>query len=281
MANNVCKSCGGSIYRQGSHYVCEFCGNKWEIDSSNDVHAVDRANAWRALREGDFEKAAELFEHIISGEKKNHEAHWGLALAMSGIQYVTDISENKKVPTCNNITESSFLKNADVGAAISLAPADIAETYRSQAEYIEKVRREWLEKASKEPGYDVFISYKDSDRENGIERTQDSIDAQDLYNALTAEGYRVFFSRVSLRSKISEQYEPYIYNAIKTAKVMVVFGEKPEYFRSVWVKNEWTRFKARVEKGEKHRNALVVVYKNMDPGELPVVLKSRQCTPGR
>ena len=36
----------------------------------------------------------------------------------------------------------------------------------------------------------MFISFKDSDRENGIERTQDSIDAQDLYNALVAEGYK-------------------------------------------------------------------------------------------
>ena len=66
-----CKSCGGSMNRSGNYYVCEFCGNKWEIDSSNDVHAVDRANAWRVLRDGDFEKAAELFEHIIAKECPN------------------------------------------------------------------------------------------------------------------------------------------------------------------------------------------------------------------
>ncbi|MGN0622425.1 MAG: toll/interleukin-1 receptor domain-containing protein [Oscillospiraceae bacterium] len=159
---------------------------------------------------------------------------------MAGIVYVTDVNENKKIPTCNNITENSFMNDKDVQKAISLAPADIADGYKNQAEYIEKVRVEWLEKASKEPAYDVFISFKDSDRENGIERTQDSIDAQDLYNALVAEGYKVFFSRISLRDKISEQYEPYIYNAIKTAKVMIVFGEKATYFNSVWIKNEWT-----------------------------------------
>ena len=272
-----CKSCGGSMNRSGNYYVCEFCGNKWEIDSSNDVHAVDRANAWRALRDGDFEKAAELFEEIITKESTNHEAYWGRALATGGIIYVTDMNENKKVPTCNNITEESFFDGKDVQNAISLAPEDIAETYKQQADYIEKVRIEWLEKASKEPAYDVFISFKDSDRENGIARTQDSIDAQDLYNALVAEGYKVFFSRVSLRDKVSEQYEPYIYNAIKTAKVMIVFGEKAEYFSSVWIKNEWSRFKNRIVSGEKHKNSLVVVYKNLNPGDLPVVLKSRQC----
>lgn len=273
----VCKTCGGPVNRVGNYYVCEYCKNKWEIDSGNDVHAVERANAWSALRDGDFEKAADLFENIIVKEAKNHEAYWGRALALAGIVYVTDMNENKKVPTCNNITENSFINDKDVQKAISFAPADIADGYKRQAEYIEKVRIEWLGKASKEPAYDVFISFKDSDRENGIERTQDSIDAQDLYNALVAEGYKVFFSRISLRDKIAEQYEPYIYNAIKTAKVMIVFGEKAEYFNSVWIKNEWSRFKTRIEKGEKHKNSLVVVYKNMTPGDLPVVLKSRQC----
>lgn len=274
---NACKICGGSIVRTGNYYICEYCGNKWEIDSSNDIHAVERANAWATLRDGNFEKATELFDDIIVKENQNHEAYWGRALALAGIVYVTDLSENKKVPTCNNITEKSFIKSNDVQKAISLAPEDIAETYHKQAEYIERVRIEWLEKASKEPAYDVFISFKDSDRENGIERTQDSIDAQDLYSALVADGYKVFFSRISLRDKISEQYEPYIYNAIKTAKVMIVFGEKPEYFSAVWLKNEWTRFKRRIEKGEKHKNSLVVVYKNMNPSDLPAVLRSRQC----
>lgn len=273
----TCKTCGGPVKRVGNYYVCEYCRNKWEIDCGNDIHAVDRANAWSALRDGDFEKATYLFENIIVKESKNHEAYWGRALALAGIVYVTDINENKKVPTCNNITEDSFINNKDVQKAISLAPIDIADGYKQQAEYIEKIRVEWLEKASKEPAYDVFISFKDSDRENGLERTQDSIDAQDLYNALVAEGYKVFFSRISLRDKIAEQYEPYIYNAIKTANVMIVFGEKAAYFNSVWIKNEWSRFRSRIEKGEKHKNSLVVVYKNMNPQDLPAVLKSRQC----
>lgn len=272
-----CKSCGGVVTRVGNSLVCKSCGNKWTIDADQDVHVIDRANAWSALRDCDFEKATELFETIILKEPKNHEAYWGRALARAGIIYVTDLDERKKVPTCNNITEDSFLESNDVQKAISLAPADIRETYGAQAEYIERVRSEWLKKASREPEYDVFLSFKDSDREHGIERTQDSVDAQDLYNALVAEGYRVFFSRISLRDKVAEHYEPYIYNAIKTAKVMIVFGEKPEYFSSVWIKNEWSRFKSRIEKGEKHKNSLVVVCKNMNPGDLPAALRSRQC----
>ncbi|MBQ4091020.1 MAG: InlB B-repeat-containing protein, partial [Clostridia bacterium] len=277
MQIETCKSCGGIIERRGNYYVCQSCGNKWVIDADNDVHVIDRANAWSALRDCDFERASELFETIIFKEPKNHEAYWGRALAGAGIIYVSDLNENKKVPTCNSISEDSFINNSDVKKAIDLAPAEIGKSYKKQSEQIEKIRLEWLEKARKEPPYDVFISFKDSDREHGLERTEDSVDAQDLYNALVAEGFKVFFSRISLRNKISEQYEPYIYNAIKTAKVMIVFGEKAEYFNSVWIKNEWNRFRFRIENGEKHKNSLVVVYKNMDPGELPVALKTRQC----
>lgn len=277
MQVNLCKTCGGDLHRVGNHYICQSCGNKWAIDEADDVHVVDRANAWAALRDGNFDHAAELFEIIHEKEPKDHEAYWGLALAVAGIMYVIDYAEHKKVPTCNNISEDSFLNSKNVKKAIELAPLEIAGGYRQQAEHIERIRTEWLQKARKEPPYDIFISYKDSDREHGIDRTQDSVDAQDLYNMLTAEGYKVFFSRISLRDKVSEHYEPYIYNAIKTARVMIVFGERAEYFNSTWIKNEWSRFKKRVEDGEKHPNSLIVVCKNMNPGDLPVALRSRQC----
>lgn len=274
---NLCKSCGGDLERIGNYYKCNFCGNKWVIDISDDVHVVDRANAWAALRDCDFEKAVELFENIIFKDPENHEAYWGRALARASIIYVTDLDERKRVPTCNNISESSFLESPDVKKAISLAPAEISESYKKQASRIEEIRVEWLKKAKKEPAYDVFICFKDSDRERGIERTDDSYDAHELYNALTEAGFRVFFSRVSLRNKVAEHYEPYIYNAIKTAKVMVVFGERPEYFNAVWVKNEWIRFRNMIEHGDKPQNSLVIAYKGFDPSELPSALRLRQC----
>ena len=272
-----CKSCGGETEKKGNVYICVYCQSRWEQDLENDINAVDRAGAWKSLREGDFEKAQVEFENIIGKEKTNYEAWWGKALADNHITYVNDLNENKKVPTCNNITNDVFADSTAVKNAIANAPMDIAEGYKKMAEQIDKIRVEWINLASKEPPYDVFISYKDSDKERGLTRTQDSIDAQDLYNALVAEGYKVFFSRISLRDKISEQYEPYIYNAIRTAKVMIVFGEKTEYFSSTWIKNEWSRFRTRIEKKEKHKNSLVVVYKDMDPNALPVSLRSRQC----
>ena len=272
MFEKVCRACGGALIREGNYLVCEYCQRKELIDVSDDIHAVARANAWEALRKSDFEKATELFEELVVKNDKDYDSHWGLALARASIVYVNDVIEGKKVPTLNNITEDSFIADKAVKTAISLAPKEIAESYREHAEYIEKVRVEWLEKASKEPPYDVFISFKDSDREHGITRTTDSQTMQDLYTALVEKGYKVFYSRVTLRDKVAEQYEPYIYNAIKTAKVMIVYGEKAEYFNSTWIKNEWMRFKKRVESGEKHKNALVTVFKGVDPYEIPTAL---------
>ncbi len=272
MQGFICKVCGGTLERQGEYLVCKFCRNKWQDEKAGDDCAIERVNAWTALRNHDFEKATELFDIIINKNKKDHEAYWGRALATNSIVYVDDYANDKKVPTCNNITETSFLKNKDYQKAIDLADKDIKESYKKQAEQIEGIRVEWLETARKEPEYDVFISFKDSDREHGIDRTKDSVDVQDLYTALVGMGYKVFFSRVTLRDKVSEHYEPYIYNAIKTAKVMIVFGEKAEYFNAVWVKNEWKRFKARLDRGEKKKGSLIAVYKDMDPYGIPTAL---------
>lgn len=277
MVKKECKTCGGEVVKNGRIYECLYCGNCWEDDPENDINSVERANAWASLREGDFEKAQNQFESMLGKSAEDYESWWGKALADAHITYVSDLNENKKVPTCNNITEEAFETSLSVKNAVKYAPNDIGQGYIDMAKKIDAIRKEWLEKARKEPPYDVFLSFKDSDKERGLDRTQDSYDAQDLYNALVAEGFKVFFSRISLRDKISEQYEPYIYNAIKTAKVMIVFGEKPEYFTSTWIKNEWTRFRTRIEKKEKHKNSLVVVYKDMDPSALSSSLSSRQC----
>ena len=71
--------------------------------------------------------------------------------------------------------------------------------------------------------------------------------ANDLYHQLTNEGFKVFFSRITLEDKLGTAYEPYIFAALNSAKVMIVIGSKPEYFNAVWVKNEWSRYLALVK----------------------------------
>ena len=111
----------------------------------------------------------------------------------------------------------------------------------------------------------MFISYKELD-ENG-ERTRDSVLAQDIYYQLTEQGRRVFFSRISLEDIPGTQYEPYIFAALNSAKVMIVVGTSAENLNAVWVKNEWSRFLAMMRKDK--TKLLIPCYRDMDPYDMP------------
>ena len=78
---------------------------------------------------------------------------------------------------------------------------------------------EILAVSKNEKPYDVFICYKETDEKG--ERTIDSVLAYDIYEALTAKGMNVFFARVTLEDKLGRQYEPYIFAALNSAKVML------------------------------------------------------------
>ena len=105
-------------------------------------------------------------------------------------------------------------------------------------------------------------------------RTHDSVLAQDVYDALTAKGLKVFFSRITLEDKLGRQYEPYIFAALNSAKVMLAIGTKYEYFQAVWVKNEWSRFMRLAAKDRS--KVLIPCFRDMDPYDLPDEFKGLQ-----
>jgi len=84
----------------------------------------------------------------------------------------------------------------------------------------------------------------------------------------------VFFSRITLEDKLGQQYEPYIFAALNSAKVMVVIGSRPEYFNAVWVKNEWSRYLSLMK--HDHKRLLIPCYRDMDPYDLPEELSMLQ-----
>jgi transcription elongation factor Elf1 len=95
-----------------------------------------------------------------------------------------------------------------------------------------------------------------------------------VYYQLTDQGYRVFFARITLEDVVGKQYEPYIFAALNSAKVMIAIGTKPEYMNAVWVKNEWSRFLAMMKK-DRHK-ILLPCYRDMDPYDMPEQLSVLQ-----
>ena len=275
MNPNICNNCGGDYeYRRG-RWICRSCGAYKPEELSNEEVTL-LYTAYQKLRLAEFAEAEREFDDILQKYSENPNAYWGRLMAKYGIKYEQDF-DGRMIPTCYAASIESVLSSSDYQKALQYADEENKAYYRRQAEYIERVRKEWIEKARKEKPYDIFICYKDSDLANGIERTQDSIAAQDLYIHLRNKGYRVFYSHESLRDKAGEKYEPYIFNALSTAKVMIVYGSKPEYITSTWLKNEWTRYEKRMQKGEKNPNSLLVAYEGFSPNELPTMLSSMIC----
>ena len=268
MAIIKCKMCGGDLNIEAGKTVaeCEYCGTRQTVptaDNEKKLTLFARANRLRAACE--FDKAAAVYESIVAEFPTEAEAYWGLVLCRYGIEYVDDPATGKKIPTCHRSSFESILEDPDFEQAQENADAVSRKVYREEAKAIEDIRRRIVELSGKEQPYDIFICYKETD-ENG-ERTPDSVMAQEVYDALTEKGLRVFFSRITLEDKLGTEYEPYIFAALNSAKVMLVFGTDYEYFNAVWVKNEWSRFLALIASGQKKH--LIPCYKGVDAYDMP------------
>lgn len=263
-----CKMCGGTIeFKLGDTVgVCDSCGTKQtlpRLDDEKKANLYDRANHFR--RNNDFDKAMAIYEQILNEDSTDAEAYWSLVLCRYGIEYVEDPTSHKRVPTVNRAQFTSIFADEDYKSALRYADGYQKQIYEEEAKAIDEIQKGILEISSKEEPFDVFICYKETDS-NG-RRTQDSVIANDLYYELTEEGFKVFFSRITLEDKLGTAYEPYIFAALNSAKVMVVVGTKPEYFNAVWVKNEWSRYLALIKNGAK--KMLIPAYRDMDPYDLP------------
>ena len=268
MAVFKCKMCGGTIEFEENATVgtCEYCGTKQTLPKLNDdkkANLYDRANHFR--RNNEFDKAMGIYEQILNEDMTDAEVYWSLVLCRYGIEYVEDPSSHKRVPTVNRAQFTSIFMDDDYKAAIRYADSSQKDIYEKEAKAIDDIQKGILELSGKEEPFDVFICYKETDDQG--RRTRDSVLANDLYHQLTQEGFKVFFSRITLEDKLGVAYEPYIFAALNSAKVMVVLGTKPEYFNAVWVKNEWSRYLALLKGGA--QKVLIPAYRDMDPYDLP------------
>ncbi len=263
-----CKMCGGDITpKQGTNIgICSYCKSTMtlpNLENEKIVNLYNRANDLRLANR--FDEAKEIYEKILLINNAEIEAHWGILLCRYGIEYVDDPNTNKKIPTCHRTIDSSILVDADFKFIKKEAYGEALELYKNEAKVIDEIQNGILSISKKEKPYDVFICYKETDEAG--ERTKDSVIAEDIYDKLVLQGLKVFFARITLESKLGMEYEPYIYSALKSAKVMLVVGTKEEHFNAVWVKNEWLRFLEMMKTNkEKH---LIPVYSGIDAYKLP------------
>ena len=275
MAIIKCKMCGGDIEISADKTfgTCEYCGSTMtlpKVDDEQRAAAFNRGNHFR--RSGEFDKALAVYERIVAEDDNDAEAHWCCALCRFGIEYVEDPATYEWLPTCHRASFDSFLEDVDYLAALEHSDGITRRQYQKDAAKIAEVQRGILATSQNEQPFDVFLCYKETGEDG--QRTRDSLMAQEVYYELTEQGYRVFFARITLEDKAGTEYEPYIFAALNSAKVMVVIGTKPEHFNAVWVKNEWSRFLSMMKKDRS--KLLLPCYRDMDPYDLPEALSVLQ-----
>ena len=268
MALFKCKMCGGTLEINNNETVatCEYCGTQQtlpKLDDDRRANLYDRANHFR--RNNEFDKAMGIYEQILNEDNTDAEAYWSLVLCRYGIEYVEDPTSHKRIPTVNRAQFTSIFDDDNYKSALQYADGYQRSIYEEEAKAINEIQKGILAISQKEEPFDVFICYKETD--NNGRRTPDSVLANDLYHQLMQEGFKVFFARITLEDKLGSAYEPYIFAALNSAKVMVVLGTKLEFFKAVWVRNEWSRYLDLIKQG--HKKMLIPAYKDMDPYDLP------------
>lgn len=268
MAILKCKMCGGDlvIVKDSTVCECEYCGSKQTVPLADDDRKLtlyERANRLRFNCE--FDKAASVYENIVSEYHEEAEAYWGMVLCRFGIEYVDDPTTGKKVPTCHRSSFDSVMDDADFDMVMENSDEISRGVYREEAKKLEEIRKGIIEVSGKEEPYDIFICYKETAPDG--QRTLDSVLAQDIYEELVNKGYRVFFSRITLEDKLGTEYEPYIFAALNSAKIMLAFGTSYDNYNAVWVKNEWSRYlKLMIHDKSKH---LIPCFKDIDAYDIP------------
>lgn len=277
MSTYRCKNCGGNLIPEPGEVGrarCDSCFCISVIPSITDEQRMDRNNRGIDFRRArKFDDALAEFSAIVKDNPKDAQAHWDMMLSRYGINYEKDFRTGQYIPTCDRLNQISVYEDPDYKAALRCAVGKDKTYYQEQAEHIEKIRIGMMALAAKAEAYDVFICFKDIVDGTVDQRTEDSHFAHELYMELTNKGYRVFFSRVTLKQEhLGQEWEPVIYAALNTAKIMLVVGTSRANMESPWVKNEWTRF-LRVREKDKTKS-IITCYdsRSMAPSEIPAEL---------
>lgn len=264
-----CKLCDGEleIDRVTRTAKCKYCGTEQTLPKTEENDKKDNLLmlAERARKANEYDKAIGLYESALIEDNADSEIYWSLALCEYGVEYIEDPNETKRVITCNRTQYKSFLADENYLSAIKYATPKQKAIYRNEAKKINEIQKNILSVSEKETPFDVFLCYKETDEKG--RRTKDSVLAQEIFYRLSKENIKVFFAKITLEDKLGENYEPYIFAALNSAKVMVAVATNPSYLQAVWVKNEWSRFLSLMKKHP--QKTLIPAYMNFSPYELP------------
>jgi tetratricopeptide (TPR) repeat protein len=158
----VCTNCGGKIKVDdidlNGFGKCEHCKTTFKVIDVITIDGLPTAKslltaANHSMEDGNFEKAVNLFNEILTIKPNCHEAWWGLYTCNASFDRYYGYEDkygNKGPMTKAQIMTNTLQKYAY--RAIEYAPKDIADNYRSEIkeslDYVESVKRGDYDKKS-------------------------------------------------------------------------------------------------------------------------------------
>lgn len=272
-----CGICGEPLSGAGNPYTCAVCGN---VSYTSNPMLEDELRTANAMRECTrFDEAMLVYKQIVKKYKTDDlsEVYWNLLLCEQRVMFETD-EKGERFPSFYAIVsddvEDSPYYTCALSAAEKHAPERVA-IFTEMAEKMARAKQLYARIRESEKPYDVFICFKKSKLDGSGEETPDTDLAEDLYNQF-AKDYRIFFSERTLRDVAVRDFEPNIYYALYTAKVLLLLCSKREYIDSKWVKNEWSRYHAMAQNPATGKTVIPVFLEDFEPGNLPAELLSYQ-----
>ena len=270
-----CGVCGEPLEGHGP-YTCRVCGNVTQRSNPALEEELGTANAMRECTR--FDEAQALYKQIVKKYKNDDlsEVYWNQLLCEQHVMFETD-EKGERFPSfyavvADDVEDSPYYTCA-MAAAERHAPERVP-IFTEMAEKMLRAKQLYSRIRESAKPYDVFICFKKS-KPDGSGNTPDTDLAIDLYNHF-AKDYHIFFSERSLRDVAVRDFEPNIYYALYTAKVMLLLCSKREYVDSQWVKNEWSRYCAFAQNPAVGKTVIPIFLEDFSPASLPTELLSYQ-----
>ncbi len=270
-----CVQCKGELKLSDDNLIgkCKSCGSIFHFRNEKNERIVSLLNHANISRlRGDFDGAILAYQIALKEDETDADAYWGLTLSTFGIDYVEDPRTGKYIPTCRRTIKHSILNDENYLKALLHASEQQAEEFQRQAIEIDNLQNAIKEKVKNEKDFDVFICFKSTDSDGNP--TEDRIIARNIYNELEKRNINTFFSEVTLKDRLGEDYEPIIYKAIYTCKIFILVITDISNLQTPWLKNEWARFRDRtIDEGL--QNVAFAVFKNIKPSDLPAIFRNQ------
>lgn len=269
-----CTQCKGDLIlsEDGLSGRCKFCGATYHFKQQKSERLISLLNQANVSRlKGDYDSAVLAYQIAIKEDETDADAYWGVVLSTFGIDYVED-KNGELVPTCRRTIRHSIFDDEFYKKAIKFADEKQAKQFEQQAQKIDLLQQSIKQKINSESDFDVFVCFKSSNEDGSP--TKDRTVARKIYDELEGRQIKTFFSEVTLKNRLGQDYEPIIYKALYTCKYFVLVLTDPEFLQAPWVRNEWTRFRDRAnEEGLEDRT--IAVFENLKEIDLPPIFRKQ------